>query len=91
MKWDLVLQKIAGDIVGFVDDLRVSAFSVEEAWQVAHQVVAQLQYMGIQDVPRKRCLPHQCSRELVLAECSQQMTEDSPSWFPRTSGIKAAG
>jgi hypothetical protein len=57
MKWDSILQKIAGDIVGFVDDLQASAFSVEEAWQVARQVVARLQYLGIQDAPRKRRPP----------------------------------
>jgi hypothetical protein len=59
MKWDDVLQKIAGDILGFVDDLRASGYSTEAAWAVARQVASRLQYLGIQDAPRKRRAPSQ--------------------------------
>jgi hypothetical protein len=59
MKWDDSMQKIAGDILGFVDDLIASGHSVEAAWAVARQVAARLQYMGIQDAPRKRRPPSQ--------------------------------
>jgi hypothetical protein len=59
MKWDDSLQKIAGDIVGFVDDLRASGYSMEYAWGVARQVASRLQYLGIQDAPRKRRPPSQ--------------------------------
>jgi hypothetical protein len=54
MKWDSLINKIAGDIVAFVDDLRASGHSVEQAWAISHQVVARLQYLGLQDAPRKR-------------------------------------
>ena len=54
MKWDSSSQKIAGDILAFVDDLRASGATLEEAWQVARQVASRLQYLGIQDAPRKR-------------------------------------
>jgi hypothetical protein len=59
MKWDAVLQKIAGDIVGFIDDLRASGYSVEQSWAVARQIVARFQYLGIQDAARKRRPPSQ--------------------------------
>jgi hypothetical protein len=57
MKWDASVEKIAGDILGFVDDLRASGYSIECTWRVARQVVSHLQYLGIQDAPRKRRPP----------------------------------
>jgi hypothetical protein len=59
MKWDEFLEKIAGDIIGFVDDLRASGHSMEAAWAVARQIASRLQYLGIQDAPRKRRPPSQ--------------------------------
>jgi hypothetical protein len=57
MKWDSLVNKIAGDIVAFVDDLRASSHSVEQAWAISHQVVLRLQYLGLQDAPQKRRPP----------------------------------
>jgi hypothetical protein len=74
MKWDDSLQKIAGDIVGFVDDLRASGYSMEYAWGVAKQVASRLQYLGIQDAPRKRRPPSQSPGAWAGAVFS---TEDS--------------
>jgi hypothetical protein len=54
MKQDAVTRKIAGDIVAFVDDLRTPGCSIEQAWAIAHQMVSRLQYLGLQDAPRKR-------------------------------------
>jgi hypothetical protein len=59
MKWNAGLENIAGDIVGFIDDLRATGPSVEYAWSVARQVAARFQYLGIQDAPRKRRPPSQ--------------------------------
>ena len=59
MKWDAIDERIAADLLAFVDDLRVSGLSVEEAWQVARQVASRLQYLGIKDAPRKRRPPPQ--------------------------------
>jgi hypothetical protein len=59
MKWYLSTNKIAGDILAFVDDLRASGHSVEQAWAIARQVGARLQYLGIQDAPQKRRPPTQ--------------------------------
>jgi hypothetical protein len=54
MKWNDRVDKLAGDIITSVDDLRVSGFDRENAWQVARQIVARLQHLGIQDAARKR-------------------------------------
>ena len=49
MKWNSVIGNIAGDIVTFVDDLRVSGFDEETAWKIARQFISRLQYLGFQD------------------------------------------
>ena len=45
---------LAGDIKAYVDDLRTMGHTMEQAWAIARQVAARLQYLGIQDAPRKR-------------------------------------
>jgi hypothetical protein len=57
MKWDADNKGIAGDLLAFIDDLRASGHSVEKAWAIARQVGSRLQYLGLQDAPRKRRLP----------------------------------
>ena len=53
-KWNDIVDRLAGDIITFVDDLRASGYDRENGWQVARQIVARLQYLGIQDAARKR-------------------------------------
>jgi hypothetical protein len=53
-KWDSVNQRMAGDLITFVDDLRITGFSVEQSWQIARLISYRLQYLGIQDASRKR-------------------------------------
>jgi hypothetical protein len=53
MEWDELVEKIAGDIVAFIDDLRASGHSVKWVWAIFRQVVLRLQYLGLQDMPRK--------------------------------------
>ena len=57
MKWRSDVERVANDIITFVDDVRASGWSAEEAWQVSRQLAARLQYLGIQDAPRKRRPP----------------------------------
>jgi hypothetical protein len=59
MKWNQAAKAIAGDVFTFVDDLRSSGHSVQNSWQVSHQLGSRLQYLGIQDAPRKRRPPSQ--------------------------------
>lgn len=49
MKWDSKFDQVAGDLVAFVDDLRISGYSEEHAWAIARQVASRLDYLGIQD------------------------------------------
>jgi hypothetical protein len=57
MKWDRLIDNIAGDVLTFVDDSRASGINEEVAWKIARQVASRLQYLGIQDAPRKRRPP----------------------------------
>jgi hypothetical protein len=45
---------IACDVVIFVDDLRVSGPTKDEAWGASQRAAAVLNHLGIQDAPRKR-------------------------------------
>ena len=47
-------QCIACDVVIFVDDLRVSGPTKNEAWQASQRAAGLLNHIGIQDAPRKR-------------------------------------
>ena len=58
-RWDNRSQRLAASICAFVDDFRIAGNSVENAWQVARQVASRLQYLGMQDAPRKRRPPSQ--------------------------------
>ena len=57
MKWNSKLDNIAGDVVTYMDDLRTVGSSAEHVWQVARRLGSRLQYLGIQDAPRKRRPP----------------------------------
>jgi len=53
-KWDDIAQQIAGEVKAYVDDLRTIGRTLEHAWAIARLVASRLQYLGIQDAPRKR-------------------------------------
>jgi hypothetical protein len=44
IKWDNKFGRVAGNLVAFVDDLRISGHSEEHAWSIARQVAARLLY-----------------------------------------------
>ena len=50
---------LAGDVVTFVDDVRVTGFSKENCWAVYHQFASRVQYLGMQNAPRKFRAPSQ--------------------------------
>jgi hypothetical protein len=57
MKWNDDAKAIANDLIAFVDDLRISGRTAEEAWQAGRVVASRLQYLGNQDAARKRRPP----------------------------------
>ncbi len=59
MKWNGQVQRIAGDVVTYIDNLRATGYSLENSWQVAGQIASRFQYLGIQDAPWKRHPPLQ--------------------------------
>ena len=48
-----LISNLAAEIIAYVYDLRPSGVDVETCWQVARQLAAYLQYLGIQDASRK--------------------------------------
>ena len=54
MKWNDIVNRQAGNVIAYVDDLRIIGWSINHAWRIAHRVASRLQYLGIQDAPRKR-------------------------------------
>jgi hypothetical protein len=59
MKWNANAKAIAGDVKTFVDDLRRTGYNFENSCQVAGQIGARFQYLGIQEAARKRRPPSQ--------------------------------
>ena len=57
MNINSIISTLAGDVVTFVDDLRANGSDADGAWQVARWFASRLQFLGIQDAPRKRRAP----------------------------------
>ena len=55
-KWDKHVNRIAGELIAYIDDLRAIGFSLEHAWQIARRIGSYLQHLGIQDAAQKRRL-----------------------------------
>ena len=53
------LDKIARDVITFVDDVRMTGSSKENCHGIHRQFSSQMQWMGIQDAPRKFGPPSQ--------------------------------
>ena len=51
--------RVAGDVVTFVDDVRITGSSREHCHDVHRQFTSRMQYLGIQDAPRKFRPPSQ--------------------------------
>jgi hypothetical protein len=58
-KWNSRRQCIPGDVVAFVDDVRITASSKESCHDVHRQFTSRMQYLGFQDAPRKFRPPSQ--------------------------------
>lgn len=59
MKWNDAARSIAGDVITFVDDVRITGFSKENCHAVRRQFASRIQYLGMQDAPRKFRPPSQ--------------------------------
>ena len=84
IKWNSVLKAAAGDVITFVDDVRIVGSSKEGCHHVHRQFTSRTQYLGIQDAPRKFRPPSQdqagawtgtifkVTRELITKSVSQE-------------------
>jgi hypothetical protein len=59
MKVNSLTGVIAGDVVTFVDDVRITGSSREHCHETHRQFASRMQYLGIQDAPRKFRPPSQ--------------------------------
>ena len=59
MKWVEAPGAIAGDIITFVDDVRIIGHSKENCHGVHRQFTSRMQFLGMQDAPRKFRPPSQ--------------------------------
>ena len=56
-KYNSKVERLAGDLVSFIDNMWISGYSIEYCWQCARRIALILQYLGIQEAARKRTLP----------------------------------
>jgi hypothetical protein len=64
MKWrdgltEMEEGHVAGDVVTFIDDVRVSGYSKANCWSVYRQFASRIQFLGMQNAPRKFRPPSQ--------------------------------
>jgi hypothetical protein len=59
MKWRTKLGVVAGDVLTFVDDVRITGYSKENCHNVHRQFASRVQFLGMQDAPRKFRPPSQ--------------------------------
>ena len=59
MKWRSELGVVAGDVITSVDDVRITGYSKENCHEVHRQFASRVQYLGMQDAPRKFRPPSQ--------------------------------
>ena len=57
MKWNSEQNRIAGDVITFVDDVRMTGSSRENCHEVHRQFTSRMQYLGIQDAPPRKFRP----------------------------------
>ena len=89
MKWNNSTQRIAGDIKAYVDDLRAVGWSKEHAWSIAHLIASRLQFLGIQDAPRKRRIDNGpwAGSVFLTSESTIQKTVTNEKWDKARSYI----
>jgi hypothetical protein len=54
IKWDKKLNRIAGELKAYVDDLQAIGVDTNHAWKIARWVASRIQFLGSQDASRKR-------------------------------------
>ena len=58
-KWNSLSDCMAGDVITFVDDVRITGSSKGKCRAVHRQFASRMQYLGLQDAPRKFRPPSQ--------------------------------
>ena len=82
MKWnDQALDggTIAGDVSTFLDNVRITGHSKENCHGVHRQFASLIQYVGMQDAPRKFRPPSQAHADAWTGTISESMPTPFPS------------
>jgi hypothetical protein len=61
LRWNSLQSCMAGDVIAFIDDVRMTGASKEKCHEVHRQFTSRMQYLGFQDAPRKFRPPSQTS------------------------------
>ena len=96
-KWNEHVKRISGDLKAYVDDLRAIGWSLEHAWAIAHRVASRLQFLGIQDAPRKRRIDngpwagaiYQTTKNLIQKTVSQEKWDKAKGYIDNLNTIFA--
>ena len=59
LMFDIRKNRLASDLITYIDDSSGAGSSAEHAWQVQQRHVSPMQYLGMQDAPRKAEAPTQ--------------------------------
>ena len=59
IKWNDKANAVAGDVITFVDDVRITGYSKANCHGVRRQFASRIQFLGMQDAPRKFRPPSQ--------------------------------
>ena len=69
-KFDSLEQRLASFFVTYIDDIRTGGASESLAWAASRRVASVVQYLGLQDAPRKRRAPSRTPGAWAGAMCS---------------------
>jgi hypothetical protein len=84
IKFNTQFNSVAGDMLTYVDDTRVSGSTFDHCWAVCHKIGTTLCYLGIQDALRKRSIPSQLAgawagtltqtpNDAIIISCTQEI------------------
>ena len=59
----------------YIDDIRTGGVSEKEAWRTSRRVASRVQYLGMQDAPRKRRAPSRTPGAWAGAMCKAKLDE----------------
>ncbi|KAI2491134.1 hypothetical protein MHU86_23420 [Fragilaria crotonensis] len=82
---------VAGDVVTFADDVRVTGYSKSNCWDVYHQFASRIQFLGMQNAPRKFRPPSQLDAGAWTGTIFKIRASHITNPCPKRNGTKEGG